>query len=108
MNKCLRFKAEDKYPQMVFWNGPGSGFKLLGEPTLENLNNFFIKKNENPIRPLRDFLEDITLVLISLLKTQSFLLSGVIIIILHSIFSVIFKDRSGLSSPSDADKKKKA
>ena len=44
MSKCLRFKAKDEYPQLVFWNGPGSGFKLLGEPTLDNLNNFFKAK----------------------------------------------------------------
>ena len=105
MNKCLRFKAMDEYPQLVFWNGPGSGFKLLGEPTLDNLNDFFKRKNENPIRPLRDFLEGITLVIFLLSKLQSFMLSAVVIVVLHSIFSVIFKDRSGLPSASESKKK---
>ena len=41
---------------MVLWHGPGTGFKLMGEPTLQNLKQFYDKKDQNPIKPLRDFL----------------------------------------------------
>jgi len=61
-HRCVKFKAKNEYPQLIYWYGPGAGFKLLGKPTIENLDNFFERKRQNPIRPLRDFLEEISLV----------------------------------------------
>ena len=61
-HRCVKFKAKSEYPQLVFWAGPGNGFKLLGSPTIDNLNNFFEIRNKNPLKPLKEFIEGISLV----------------------------------------------
>ena len=63
-HRCLKFKVQEEFPQLVYWAGPGTGFKLLGKPNIENLDAFFERKRQNPIRPLRDFLEGISLVIL--------------------------------------------
>jgi hypothetical protein len=46
----------------VLWNGPGCSYKHLEAPNLEALQKHFLKVQNNPIRPIKDFLEGITLV----------------------------------------------
>jgi hypothetical protein len=48
----------------VFWNGPGCSYKVLQSPSVEAIDQHFAKVNINPIKPLRDFLERISLVAI--------------------------------------------
>ena len=52
-----------EYPKLVYWRGAGCSYKQMATPTLEALYEHLRERDANPIKPLRDFLEGISLVL---------------------------------------------
>lgn len=74
-------------PQLVLWNGPGCSYKHLEAPNLEALQKHFLKVQNNPIRPIKDFLEGITLL-------EAFGVALCIGAFLYTVFTLLFTDKS--------------